>query len=84
MEVFKQENISFNCKSILNLYIVYKTNLWSYNIQTNFALENSSFGVVELIKKLIVISIFILDIVLDLIHVQVLGCGVVVNLVKMS
>ena len=37
----KQEKIPFRHKNLINLYIVYKTNLWSYNLGACFILGNS-------------------------------------------
>ena len=35
---------------MFNIYIVYEVNLWPLNVSENFALRNSLFGAVKLIK----------------------------------
>ena len=45
---FKQENAIFNHKAILNFYIVYEINSWSFNLDSKFTLGDSLFGAVKL------------------------------------
>ena len=45
---FKQENVIFNHKTILNFYIVYEINSWSFNLDSKFTLRDSLFGAVKL------------------------------------
>ena len=47
----KQENVSFLHKNVANLYISYKLDTWSKDLNTNFTLVNSLFGAVKLTKN---------------------------------
>ena len=72
---------------MVNIYIAYEINLWSFNVGKGFALENSfsRFFLEQLswLKMLILISINILAMVLDLMQVEVFHYQMVVGLVKM-
>ena len=68
---------------MLNSYTVHEINLWAQYVRADFALGNYLFGAVRLLKMLILINIFILDIVLQLIHVDFFQCPMVVGLVRM-
>ena len=46
----KRDKVTFTHKQVLNIYIVYEVNLWPLNVSENFALRNSLFGAVKLIK----------------------------------
>ena len=64
----KQEKIIFNHEKVVNIYIVYEIER-SFNISSYPTLENCLFGAVKLTENtLILISINILDMVLDLIR----------------
>ena len=56
----KKEKIAYVHEEVVNIYIVYKINLWTYSPATKFTLGNSLFGAVKLTKyaDLIRISIF--------------------------
>ena len=65
----KQDRITFTHGTIVNIYIVYEISFSDSN-NHYLALENSLFGAMKLTKMLILISINILDMVLDLIDVE--------------
>ena len=44
----KQKSVSFLYKDIVNLYISYKSDTWSKDLNTNFTLGNCLFGAVKL------------------------------------
>ena len=44
----KQKSVSFLYKDIVNLYISYKSDTWSKDLNTNFTLDNCLFGAVKL------------------------------------
>ena len=55
---------------MVNIYIFYEICLWPNISGADFALGNSLFGGAELNKMLILISINILAMVLELIHID--------------
>ena len=67
----KQDKLTFNHKAVVNIYIVYKINLWSFKQGEDFTLEN-----------LLVEGVNILDMVLDLMHTYVFSYLIVVGLLK--
>ena len=46
----KKEKIAYIHEKVVNIYIVYKINLWTYSPATKFTLGNSLFGAVKLTK----------------------------------
>ena len=71
--------LTFNHKTLVNIYIVYEINLWPFKQRASFTSREFLFGAVKL---LIFININILDMVLDLIHMEVFRYLMVVGLVK--
>ena len=49
----KQDKLTFTHKQVVNIFIVYKINLWPLNVGKDFAFGNSLFGAVKWIKMLI-------------------------------
>ena len=47
----KQEKVTLSHKWVVNIYIVYEINLWSYTHGADFTLRNFSFGAVKLTKN---------------------------------
>ena len=47
----KQDKITFTHGKIVNIYIVYKINLWNYVYSDDHILGNSLFGAAKLVKK---------------------------------
>ena len=47
----KQDSASFLHKNIVNLYITYKLDTWSKDLNTDFTLGDSLFGAVKLTKN---------------------------------
>ena len=47
----KQEKTAFEHGAVLNLYIVYEINLWPYNVQAEFTIENCLFGAIRVTKN---------------------------------
>ena len=47
----KKDSVSFLHKSVVNLYISYKLDTWSSDLNTDFALGNCLFGAVKLSKN---------------------------------
>ena len=41
MEEFKTRKVIFTCKKLVNIYIAYEINLWSFTVGKDFALGNS-------------------------------------------
>ena len=78
----KQDKLTFNHKTVSNTYILYKINLWSFKQNADFMLGNYFCGAGKLTKMLILINIVILDVILDLMHMQVFRYVMVVVLVK--
>ena len=54
----------------------------SVKLDSKFTLGNSLFAAVKLTKMLIPISIIILDMVLDLVHLHYFQCQIIVDLVR--
>ena len=75
----KQDKIRYTHGTIVNIYIVSEISK-RFNISSYPALENCLFGAVNLTKKLILMSIKILDMVLDLIEKELFH--LVMDLVK--
>ena len=48
----KQDEITFNYVKIVNIYIVYKINLWNYVDSSDATLANSLFSSVKLLKNI--------------------------------
>ena len=67
----KQEKVALTYEQVVNIYIVYEINLWSYPYSADFTLGNSLFGAVKLTKMSTLINILIQDIVFDLMHEEV-------------
>ena len=67
---------------MLHIYISQEENVWSYDQYTYFTLENSLYGAFKLAKMLLLINILVLDMVLNLMHMEVFHCPVVMGLVK--
>ena len=67
---------------MLHIYISHEENVWSYDQYTYFTLENSLYGTFKLAKMLLLINILVLDMVLNLMHMEVFHCPVVMGLVK--
>ena len=44
----KQDSMSFLQKNVVNLYIIYKLDIWSRDLNTDFTLGNYLFGAVKL------------------------------------
>ena len=78
----RQEEVNFTHKIGVNTYIVYEINLWQFTVGKDFALRNFLFGVVVSTTNLILISINILVMVLNLMHVEVFRNLMVVGLVR--
>ena len=57
-------------QKVINLYISYKLDPWSRDLNADFTLVNCLFGAVNLIKMLIVINMDIVAIVLNSMHVH--------------
>ena len=68
----KQDKITYANRKIVNTYIVYEVNK-NYNISSYPTLENCLFAAVSLTKIMILISIIVLDMILDLIERKVLS-----------
>ena len=49
-QCLKQDKITFTLEKVVNIYVVYEINLWSYRQGTDFTLGNFSVGAVKLIK----------------------------------
>ena len=47
----KQDKVTFTYKQVLNIYVTYKVNSWSYTQGADFMLGNSLFGADKLIKN---------------------------------
>ena len=47
----KQGRVTFTHKKLINIYIIYEINLWSYTQNANFTLGNYLFGAIELTIK---------------------------------
>ena len=47
----KQDKITFNHETIVNIYIVYEINLWPYNQDNTTVFKDSLFDAVELTKN---------------------------------
>ena len=45
-----QEKVAFNHKNMLNFCIVYEVNLWSFHLDSKFALGSSLYGTVKFTK----------------------------------
>ena len=43
--------MTFTYEKVVNIYFVYKVNLWSYTKSANFTLENSLFGAAKVTKN---------------------------------
>ena len=78
----KQEKTTFTHKTTVNVYIVYKMNLWSHKLGVDLHQENLYLELLNLLKILISTSILILDVVLDLMCVKVFHCLLVMGFVK--
>ena len=50
-QCLQQDKVTFTCKKILNIYIVYEINLWAYTQGADFTLGNSLIGAVNLFKN---------------------------------
>ena len=48
---WKQEKVTFNHKTMVNIYVVYKINLWRFNLDNKQASWNSLFRDVKLTKN---------------------------------
>ena len=46
-------NSVFTPRNVVNLYIVYELDVWSWDLSTDFTLKDCFFGAVKLIKMLI-------------------------------
>ena len=60
----KQDNVTFAHKQVVNIYIAYEKNMWSFNIGNDFGLRTSLFGDLKLTN-------LILATALHLIHVDI-------------
>ena len=77
------DEVIFTHEKIVNIYIVYKINLWNYWYSDDPTLGNCLPGAVKLVKKmLILINTSILDMVLDLIWKELLDL-LLLDLVEM-
>ena len=47
----KQDKVAFTYKKVVNIYIIYEMNLWSYTQDADFALENYLLGAVKSSKN---------------------------------
>ena len=47
----KQEKVTFTYKKVVNIYIVYEINVWSYTQGVSFSFWNPLFGAAKLIKN---------------------------------
>ena len=47
----KQDTVSFLHKNVVNLYISYKLDTWSKDLNTDFSLDNCLFGAAKLANK---------------------------------
>ena len=65
----KKKKVTFSHEQVVNICIAYKINLWPFTIVKDFALQNLE--LLGCLKMLIFININILDMVLDLMHVEV-------------
>ena len=61
----KQDDEAFTHKQVINIYIVYRINLWSYIQGGNFKIGKYLSGVVKLTKLPISVNVLSLDMVLD-------------------
>ena len=81
----KQAQIACTHKEVMNIYIAYEINLWTYTQGADLTLGNSLCRTAKLTKntdKYILTNISILDMVLDLMHAEVFRYLMVVGLVK--
>ena len=78
----KQDKISSSPKGVINLDIAYKTNFWSYDLNSNFILWNALFEIVKWTQNRETDNFIILDMALDLIHVHLFHCPNVVDSVR--
>ena len=71
----KQDKVTYNHGTIVNIYIVYKISK-IYNIRSYPALENCLFAAVSLTKTMILISTNIVDLVLDFLEKMIFNLAV--------
>ena len=43
----KQDELTFNCKNMVNIYVVYEINLWLFKYSSDFTLKSPLFGAVK-------------------------------------
>ena len=67
--------------TVVTVFFVYKLDIWSRDLNTDFTLKDCLFAVVKLTKNAVP-DIHILDMVLDLIHVHIFRFQILI-LVKM-
>lgn len=79
----EEEKITFHHRNIVNVYIVYEKEFWPNDLGTDFKLENTILGVLSRLRILILIRILMLGMILDLIHMNLFFCHMVVGFVKM-
>ena len=80
---FKWDEVTFTPNKAVDIYILYKIKFWWYTQSVDFTSGNILFGAIKSTKMLILISINILAMILDLMHVEVFWYQIVVGLVKM-
>ena len=73
----KQGKITLSHKEVVNINIVYDTNLWQFSVSKDNALGNPLLGTI-----LILIIINVLAMILDFMYMEVFRCLLVVGLVK--
>ena len=78
----KQEKKTFNHKTIVKLYIIYKINLCPLNLNSKFTLLNSSFGTVKITKNTDPDKHSHPGYATELINVELFHCHMVKDLVK--
>ena len=75
--------IAFHHGTTVRVEIVFEINLWLNDLGSKFTILNSLFGAVKFAKKKqILISILILDMVLDLMYTELFQGQITVILVK--
>ena len=66
----KQDSV-FLHKNVVNLYIAYKLNTWSGDLNTDLTLGDCLFGAAKLTKKMLIqINMYIVVKALDLVHIH--------------
>ena len=66
----KQGKVTFTPRKIINLYTVYKKNLWPYNDGTSFTLGIVYLSLASWLRAMTLLSFVILDMILHLMHTE--------------